>query len=145
MRGVSIWTGDNAAVSRQSLERMEAAFAALRGGDVDGVLAYLHDDFQVRDHVSLEASPAVRGPEALVENVAYINDAFGDVSWDAVEMVDLEDRICVRVVLRAQGKHSELPVEEEVGHVYSVEGGKARSLDIFRSWDEALAAAGVEG
>jgi ketosteroid isomerase-like protein len=122
---------------------MEAAFAALTSGDVDGALAYLHDDFQVRDHISLEASPTTRGPQALLENLTHIYDALGAISWNAVEIVDFDDRVCVRVVLKARGKHSQLPISEEVGHLYVVDSGKARSLDIFRSWGEALAAAGA--
>ncbi len=51
----------------------------------------------------------------------------------------------VRVRMTARGKHSALPIDEEVGHVYTIEDGKAVKLDIFRTWAEALEAAGPPG
>ena len=74
-----------------------------------------------------------------------MTDAFGDLDWEAQEIVDLEDRVLVRVRLTARGKHSALPIDEEVGHVYTIENGKAVKLEIFRTWAEAREAAGARG
>ena len=132
-------------MSRENVERVKRAFAALSKGDFEAALEHIDPSFEVDDRVAPEANPTERGPGALVTNLRTVTDAFGDLDWEAQEIVDLEDRVLVRVRLTARGKHSALPIDEEVGHVYTIENGKAVKLEIFRTWAEAREAAGASG
>lgn len=132
-------------MSRENVERVKRAFAALSEGDFEAALEHIDPSFEVDDRVAPEANPTERGPGALVTNLRTVTEAFGDLDWEAQEIVDLEDRVLVRVRLTARGKHSALPIDEEVGHVYTIEDGKAVKLDIFRTWAEAREAAGAPG
>ena len=132
-------------MSRENVERVKRAFAALSKGDFEAALEHIDPSFEVDDRVAPEANPTERGPGALVTNLRTVTDAFGDLDWEAQEIVDLEDRVLVRVRLTARGKHSALPIDEEVGHVYTIENGKAVKLEIFRTWAEAREAAGARG
>jgi hypothetical protein len=42
------------------------------------------------------------------------------------------------------GQTTSLLFEEDIGHVYTLRDGRAIKLDIFRTWPEARAAAGLE-
>ena len=77
-----------------------------------------------------EANPTQRGLDALVENAAYVYEVFGEVSWEPREIIDLGGRVLVRVRMTARGQHTALPIDEDVCHVYMLEGEKAVSLVI---------------
>jgi len=84
-----------------------------------------------------EANPSERGVEALVANARQVYDAFGEVSWEAREIVDLGDRVLVRVHVTMKGQHTALPVDEDLGQVFTLVDGRVVKLDIFRTWEEA--------
>jgi ketosteroid isomerase-like protein len=71
-----------------------------------------------------------------------VREAFGDITWEPREIVDLGDRVLVRVHLSAKGQRTALPIEEDIGHIYTLNEGKAVRLDIFRTWEEARRATG---
>ena len=130
-------------MSQENVERVKRAFDALSKGDSEAALEHIAPSFEVNDRVAPEANPTERGPGALVENLGAVTEAFQTISWEPLEIIDLEDRVLVRVRMTARGKHSDLPIDEEVGHLYAVKDGKAVRLDIYRTWAEALEAAGL--
>src|SRR5262249_56365264 len=130
-------------MSRESVEDLKRAFEAFERGDVDEVLPLIDPDFEIGDRIVPEGGPHLRGPEALTANVAQVREVFGDVTWRAREVIDLDDRLLVRVRMEATADHTALPFAEDIGHVYTLKHGRIVRLDIFRTWDEALAAAGL--
>ena len=131
-------------MSASDVENIQRAFDAFARGDLETAFSFIDPSFEVVDHVVPEASPSVRGPEALIANVALVREAFGDAQWEPREIVDLDGRLLVRVEMTATGERTALPFEEEVGHLYDVKEDKAIRMEIFRSWAEARAAAGLE-
>jgi ketosteroid isomerase-like protein len=123
------------------VEILKRAFDAFASGDLETVFAFIDPAFEINDRVI--GSPSARGPEALIANAAEVRDAIGDVSWEPREIVDLGDRALVKVHVAGAGQHTLLPVEGDVGHIYTLRDGKAVKLDIFRTWEEALEAAGL--
>jgi ketosteroid isomerase-like protein len=130
-------------MSQENIDRVKRGFEAFRRGDLATAFEFIHPSFEINDRVVPEANPSERGPDALLANVRLVWDAFGEIAWEPREIVDRDDRILVRVHMSAKGHHTSLPIEEDVGHVYTMRDGKAVRLDIFRSWDEALEAAGL--
>jgi ketosteroid isomerase-like protein len=126
---------------QENAERVRRAFDAFARGDLETAFEFIDSSFEVHDRVIPEASPSKRGPDALIENVGLVREAFGDVLWEPREIVDLGDRVLVRVHMSAQGHHTSLPIDEDVGHIYTLSNGKAVRLDIYRTWAEALNAA----
>ena len=131
-------------MSAADVEAMRHAFDAFARGDLETALAFIDPSFEIQDRVVPEASPATRGPEALMSNVAMVREVFGDASWEPREIVDLDGRMLVRVRMKATGDHTSLPFDEEVGHLYEVNDGRATRLEIFRTWAEARRAAGLD-
>ncbi|MEK6272568.1 MAG: nuclear transport factor 2 family protein [Actinomycetota bacterium] len=130
-------------MSQENVDRVERAFAAFSSGDLETAFEFIDPSFEVNDRVVPEASPSERGPDALIANAGQVREAFGDIAWEPREIVDRGDRILVRVHISARGLHTSLPIDDDVGHVYTMREGKAVHLDIFRTWGEALEAAGL--
>ena len=80
----------------------------------------------------------------IVAIIDQIRDVFGDVRWQPLEFLDLGDRVLVRVRIAGTAGLTALPVEQDLGHLYTLRDGLVTRLDIFRTWDEARAAAGLE-
>ena len=130
-------------MSQENVERVKRAFDALSKGDSEAALEHIDPSFEVNDRVAPEANPTERGPGALVKNLGAVTEAFRTVTWEPLEFIDHDDRVLVRVRMTARGKHSALPIDEEVGHAYAIKDGKAVRLDIYRTWAEALEAVGL--
>ena len=128
-------------MSQENIERMKTAFEAFGAGDLETIVGFIDPDFEIHDRVI--GSPSGRGPDALVANAAAVREAFGDVSWEPREFIDGGDRVLVRVHVTGTGEHTSLPIDDDVGHIYTIKEGKAARLDIFRTWAEALEAAGL--
>jgi ketosteroid isomerase-like protein len=124
-------------------DRIKRAFDAFSSGDLETVSELIDPSFEVNDHVVPEANPSERGLAALVANAAQVREAFGDITWRAGEIVDRGDRVLVRVHFSAEGLGTALPIEDDVGHVYTLKEGKAVKLEIFRTWGEARRAGGL--
>src|SRR5688500_15399092 len=103
-------------MSEENVDRTKRAFDAFTRGDLETAFEFIHPSFEVDDRVVPEANPTKRGPDALVENAGQVYEAFGEISWQPVEIVDLNDRVLVRVRVTAKGKHTALPIDEDVGH-----------------------------
>ena len=130
-------------MSQENVERVERAFAAFSSGDLETAFEFIDPSFEVNDRVVPEANPSERGPDALIANAGQVREAFGDIAWEPREILDHGDRILVRVHVTAKGLHTSLPIDDDVGHLYTMRDEKAVRLDIFRTWAEALEAAGL--
>ena len=127
------------------IARFRRAFDAWSRGDVDGALGDVAPDFVLRDHVIPEGTEGPMGPEAVRANHAQLLAGFDRFTIEPLEFEEIEDGMLVRV--RAVG-HTErdggLDVELEAGQLWRLRDGIAVSLDIYRGWDEARRAAGLE-
>jgi ketosteroid isomerase-like protein len=130
-------------MSQENVDRIKRAFDAFSNGDLETAFEVIDPSFELNDRIVPEANPSERGPDALIANVGRVTEAFGDVIWEPREIVDRGQYVLVRVHLSARGRHTSLPIEEDVGHLYTVRDGKAVRLDIFRTWGEALEAAAL--
>jgi ketosteroid isomerase-like protein len=66
------------------------------------------------------------------------------VTVEASELIEAGDSVVVKVIQRAVGKGSGVePAEMEYFHVWTFRGGKVIRLDVIRSREAALEAAGI--
>jgi ketosteroid isomerase-like protein len=129
-------------MSQENVERLRRAFDAFASGDLGTVFGFIDPEFEINDRVI--GSPSARGADALIANAAEVREAVGDVSWEPREIVDLGDRALAKVHITGAGQHTSLPIDGDVGHIYTFRDGKAVKLDIFRTWEEARGAAGLK-
>jgi ketosteroid isomerase-like protein len=131
-------------MSEENVERVKRGFDAFMRGDMAAIADFIDPSFEIDDRVVPEANPSERGIDALVADAARVYEVFGEVSWEPREILDFGDRVLVRVHVSMAGKHTALPVEEDIGHLYALnQGGRVVKLDIYRTWEEAREAAGL--
>jgi ketosteroid isomerase-like protein len=131
-------------MASESVVNMRRAFEAWAEGDLQTVEKFVDPSFEIEDRILPEGSPSECGVEALVANTARVREVFGDATWEPREIVELGDRILVRVHFEGSGQSTRLQTDTDVGQIFTLRNGRAVKLDVFRSWSEARAAAGLE-
>jgi hypothetical protein len=77
--------------------------------------------------------------------VTQMNEAFEDIHYEIEDLLELGDRIVVRVRGSALGKGSGIRIDGTLGHTWTFRAGKAERLDVYGTWEEALKDAGILG
>jgi ketosteroid isomerase-like protein len=132
----------------ENVDRLRRGFEAFARGDIDAVEEVIDPEFEIENSILIDALPSVRGVEALQVNTDRVREAFGDFTWEPQEIIEVGDRILVRVHVAGEGRSTALPMEQlspnlDIGHLWTLRDGRAVSLRIFRTWAEARAAAGL--
>jgi ketosteroid isomerase-like protein len=129
----------------EDIARFRRAFDAWSRGDVEAALGEVAPDFELRDHVIPEGTEGPIGPEAVKANHAQLLAGFDEFTIEPLEFEEIESGMLVRV--RATGwtdREGGIEVALEAGQLWRLRDGLAVSLDIYRSWEEARRAAGLE-
>lgn len=133
-------------MASEQIERFRAAFEAFSRGEMDAVNANFAPEFVLRDHVILESTEGPVGPAALAANLSQFDEAFGRFAVEPLEFEEIEDGMLIRLRVMARvERDGGMDLELEAGQLWRTrEDGLAVSLDIYPSWEEARAAAGLE-
>jgi ketosteroid isomerase-like protein len=87
-----------------------------------------------------------RGHEGIRELATYWMQQFEDYRLDLERIIELDDGRAVALLhQRGTIKESGAPVEQAIGYVAEASGGKLTRVDVYFSWEDTLAAAGLEG
>ena len=70
-------------------------------------------------------------------------EAFGDLTWEPEELIDLGDRLIVATRWSGHGGGSGVPVNQLLFHVYTFRRGLVINQEDFADRSEALEAAGL--
>ena len=132
-------------MSEGNAEIVRRGYAVEYGGDdwLAIVDRYIAADCAVEDRTLPEVAADLRGPAAFRAGAAYMLDTFDEVGYVVEELRELDNQTLVRVRGSARGKGSGVHVEGTLGHIWTLRAGKVVRLDIYPTWDDALAAAGL--
>ena len=72
-----------------------------------------------------------------------MSEAFEDVDYEVEDVLDLDDRVAVRVRGSGRGRGGGMRIDGTLGHLMTFRAGKLVRLGIHGTWDEALDAAGM--
>jgi ketosteroid isomerase-like protein len=86
-----------------------------------------------------------RGIEAIEKLFASWIEAYPDVQIHPVETRASGDRVFVWVRFSGHGAESGMPLEMELAHVITLQGGRIRRLEEYMDRAEALEVVGLEG
>ena len=132
-------------MARSLRERMQVGYEAFSRGDFERLERTMIEDFKVHDHAD-PASPVHRGPDAIKQTYDRLREVFRVLTADVHEAMELGDRVVVRVRFTGRGYTSDAPGAQDMGHVWTVaDDGRFSALDVYGSWDEALANADTTG
>lgn len=133
-------------MSQQNVETVQRGFDALNRGEIGGILAFVHPDFETVVPPELSAEPsAYRGHDGVRRYFESFYDAMRDIRFIADRIWDAGDAVVVALRLTARGKETGIPVEQQVGQVWTIRDGMAVRVENFVTVSEALESVGLKG
>jgi len=107
---------------------------------------FLDEHFEVQLPADYpEGEQVFRGREGFGEFIARIADAWRKWRFEVERFLDADDGVVVFLRIRAEGGASQVPIQFETTHVWTVRGGRVKSLRAYRNRSQALEAAGLRG
>jgi ketosteroid isomerase-like protein len=131
-------------VSQDPKQVVRDSIAAFNERGVEGSLPYFHPEVEWHGPPGWVETETWRGHDGVREVTDLFARSYTEFRWELDDVLDGRERIVAlaRQVGRSQpGGHA---VEQPVGVVAEVEDGKLRRLWSYLTWDEALAAEGLE-
>ncbi len=131
-------------MSEENVERVRAFIAAYNRRDFDTAIE--HFDPEIEWVLpARQRSDSGRGPDAAVRFFEDIDEAMEELRLEPQEFIDAGDRVATRLRHRGRGKGSGVEIDEELYHqVATFRDGRIVRMEYFGSWEEALAATGVD-
>jgi ketosteroid isomerase-like protein len=132
-------------VSKGNLEIVQRGFEAFNAGGVEGIIPFIHPDFEATTPPNLASEPdTYRGHDGVRRWFDSFDDVMDEIRWDAHAFQEVGDRVVVEFTLRARGSTTGLDFGQDAVMVWTLQDGKAVGLELFETLDEALAAAGAQ-
>jgi ketosteroid isomerase-like protein len=129
-------------VSRENLEIVERGIEAFNDRGVEGIIPYIHPEFEATTPPNLASEPdTYRGHDGVRRWFDSFYEVMDQIRWDAHSFQQVGERVVVEFTLRARGKTTGLDFGQEAVMVWSFRDGKGIRIELFQTLDEALAAA----
>lgn len=129
-------------MSRENLEIVERGIEAFNDRGVEGIIPYIHPEFEATTPPNLASEPdTYRGHDGVRRWFDSFYEVMDQIRWDAHSFQQVGDRVVVEFTLRARGKTTGLDFGQEAVMVWSFRHGKGIRIELFETLDEALAAA----
>jgi ketosteroid isomerase-like protein len=129
-------------MSATNVDLVRSGFETLGEGGVEGLLPFIHPEFEVTTPPGLAAEPdTYRGPDGIRRYFDSFYDAMDEVSFDAKDFIPVGERVVVPMTLRARGRTTGIVAEQDLVQIWELRGEKAIRVEVFATLDEALAAA----
>ena len=129
-------------MSSENVEIVELGFEAFNERGVEGILPYIHPEFEATTPPNLASEPdTYRGHDGIRRWFDSFDEVMDGIRWDAHDFQQVGDTVVVEFTLRARGKTTGLDFGQDAVMVWSLRDGKAIRLELFESLDEALQAA----
>ena len=111
-------------------------------GEIERALAMAADDFVMDWENSIGPLKGVyTGREGVIDLWSTFLEAWESVRWDAQEITEVDEtRVLVVNHVAMRGKGSGVDVEASGVQLWTLEDGVGKSIKLFQSKDEALAA-----
>jgi ketosteroid isomerase-like protein len=129
-------------VPEQNLEIVQRGFEAFNERGVEGILPFIHPEFEATTPPNLASEPdTYRGHDGIRRWFDSFDEVMDQIRWDANGFQQVGDRVVVEFTLRARGKTTGLDFGQDAVMVWSLRDGKAVRVELFESLDQALRAA----
>jgi ketosteroid isomerase-like protein len=124
-----------------NLEIVERGFEAFNERGVEGILPYIHPDFETTTPPDLASEPdTYRGHEGVQRWFSSFDEVMDEIRWDARSFRQVGDRVVVEFTLRARGKTTGLAFGQDAVMVWELRDGQGIHIDLYPTLEEALAA-----
>ena len=130
-------------MSLSNAERIRRGYAAVDRGDIEAVRELFAPDIELFDRPEVPNAQSYRGWEGMAATVRDSQDTFEDFRFVPERLLEKGDRVVVIVTMTGRGRASGVPVEERIGHLWTLRDGLAVELRAFTDPADALEAAGL--
>jgi ketosteroid isomerase-like protein len=131
-------------MAHEDIEVVQQLIAAFNSGDIDGILALTHPDFEVEVPPELSAEPDVYiGHAGMRRYWESFHDALDDVRFDLEGYWEVDDAVVVALRVSAKGRSTGIAIEQRNAGVWRTRDGKALQANIFVSLPDALGSVGL--
>ena len=126
-------------MASSNLEIVERGFEAFNAEGIDGILPFIHPDFEATTPPDLATEPdTYRGHEGVRRWFSSFDEVMDEIRWDARGF--RRDRVLVELTLRARGRTTGLDFGQEAVMVWQLRDGKAIRLYLYPTLEQAVAA-----
>jgi ketosteroid isomerase-like protein len=131
-------------MAHEDIEVVQRLVDAFNSGDIDGILALTHPDFEVEVPPELSAEPDVYiGHAGMRRYWESFHDALDEVRFDLEEYWELDGAVVVALRVSAKGRRTAIAIEQRNAGVWRTRDGKALQANIFASLADALHSVGL--
>ena len=135
-------------MSQQNVDTVRLGYERYAAGDLEGVSVLFSEDVVLADGGGLgvadTAAGTFHGPEGFVRSARESLEAFDDFQVETEDFIDAGDAVVVAVRISGTGKASGARLEMRLAHLWVMgDDGKVMRGEVYRSAEEALAAAGL--
>jgi ketosteroid isomerase-like protein len=129
-------------VASENLEIIRQGFEAFNAEGVEGILPYIHPEFEATTPPNLASEPdTYRGHEGVRRWFDSFYEVMEDIRWDAHGLEEqVGEKVVIQFTLRARGKTTGLDFGQEAVMVWTLRDGKAIRVELFETVEEAMAA-----
>jgi ketosteroid isomerase-like protein len=113
---------------------------AFERAEYDEIVNDLHEECEFRNPEYAIEPGIRRGRPAFIRALQNVNQII-EFTIELEEVRPIGDLVVVGYRAVGAGRESGAPIDQHFGHVWTFQDGKVKSLEWFRSYDEALAAA----
>jgi len=130
-------------VARENLEIVQRGFEAFNAGGVEGIIPFVHPEFEATTPPNLASEPdTYRGYDGIRRWFDSFYEVMDEIRWDAHSFQEAGEMVIVVFTLRARGKTTGLDFGQDAVMLWELRDGKAIRLELFATLGEAQAAAG---
>ena len=127
-------------MSQENVEIVKAVFRGLDDAGVDGMLPFLHEEFE---YCPAEERGSVHGHDGLRRYFRRWMEAWDEFHLRPMEFLDAGDYVFVGAALNGRGRGSGVEVRMEGWQVWLIRGERAARCEEYLDRAEALAAVGL--
>jgi len=127
-------------MSQENVEIVKAVFRGLDDAGVDGMLPFLHEEFE---YFPAEERGSVHGHDGLRRYFRRWMEAWDEFHLRPTEFLDAGDHVFVGAALNGRGRGSGVEVRMEGWQVWLIRGERAARCEEYSDRAEALEAVGL--
>jgi len=129
------------AMSQENVEIVRAGYTAFAQGDLTAVVGLIAENIIIEGQITPDGQPA-QGREGLLANVKRVGEAFEDLTYEPVELIDLGERVLARVRVSGTGREG-IRGELNFGQLWTFKRGRAVRVHNYTLWEDAINAVGL--
>ena len=109
-----------------------------------GILQFFDPEIEIRQSESFFGTEGTfHGYDGLQRSAREVFEVFRELCWVPTRIVDAGEHVVASVEARGYGRHSRVEVNETVGHLWTLRGGRIVAWHVYMDVSQAFADAGV--